>query len=596
METLTPINVAFYAPMVEQDKNPRAKYDGRISVNPTPYYLHGYFRTNFPEYAHLVKWKSSILRPLSDEDLVTYLVTHDIDILCSSLYPWTKRHVLSMFVNIKELYAKHTNKPLKIILGGPSVDADKSDWHGEYPFVDQFVVGQGEKAWAELIFDHWGIKPITVDSANIVHLLKKKTDTIPSEKSYRYEFLRNDIHYSPYQVCEDMVQELIADEEGRTDHLMWPYETQRGCPYTCSFCDWNGGESNKTQKRKNVDFLKDIDMMARNKMYNLYLSDANFGMWDVDLEITERMVMHSKNGHPFKIPIYNMAKNLNDTAKKILWTIIENDLWKDWIKISAQDPNIEVLKTINRPGGWDDWRDFGLAIYKEFSVRKGINKIWIEFITGLPGQTTKTWIDSLDEIYSNGFLPRTFAFMLLPNAPIGYDQEMRTKYKIKNDLTYNVLEYISTGETIQDIINNPENIMYEQVIASHTYDEHDLVFMSASDQLYRLMLSRMAWPGYGFLDVNWKHLKPILAKLIETEDFKYVIDKRHENFMKYRVNALESSTGKVLLLGDDMMSIIARNFHIIDESFKETNIPEEIKVRLLSVWDTFKHATTWLDR
>ena len=74
------INVAFYSPSVDQNKSNRLKYKD-LMVNPTPYYLHGYFRKHYPEYAQYIKWKPSLLVKISTEEIVDFLFKHTVDVL-----------------------------------------------------------------------------------------------------------------------------------------------------------------------------------------------------------------------------------------------------------------------------------------------------------------------------------------------------------------------------------------------------------------------------------------------------------------------------------------------------------------------------------
>jgi radical SAM superfamily enzyme YgiQ (UPF0313 family) len=581
------INVGFYSPSVDQNKSNRLKYKD-LMVNPTPYYLHGYFRKHYPEYAQYIKWKPSLLVKISTEEIVDFLVKHDVDVLCVSVYIWNVDQAMTVLKVVKDLY----NKPLKIIIGGPSCDAVKDEWENKYPWVDHFVVGQGEKAWANLALDLLGVKVLDSSAANIVHILKK--GEVAPVKEYEYEFVRG-IHYSPFMECEDLIQELQVEYEEYG--LAWPYETQRGCPYHCSFCDWNGGQSNKTQKRKEISFIDEIDFMAKNKMYNLHISDANFGMWDVDVEIMKRMVEHKKNGHNFNFVSFNMSKIINNNFKEIMHLIVEHDFNSVWLKLSVQDIHQSVLEAIDRPGDWNESKKVGLELYEKFSESKNLKKIFVELILGLPGQSVESFTATLDEFYSNGFIPRTYPFLLLRNAPATYNMEYRAKHGIKDDLVYETIDMSIDGNTIKEVHERPlTNFIYHQIVQCNTFTEKDFVKMSMIDQLYRRLLSRKTWAAYGFIDVNWSYLKPILVKLTETEDFNYVLEQRYLNFKNYRINAMDSAEGNILVDGNDMSAIIGRNLSTIRQIVKDTQMPEETAEKFFEVWNTFEPTSNFLNR
>jgi hypothetical protein len=153
------------------------------------------------------------------------------------------------------------------------------------------------------------------------------------------------------------------------------------------------------------------------------------------------------------------------------------------------------------------------------------------------------------------------------------------------------------GTTVKEVHERPlTNFIYHQIVECNTFTEKDFVKMSMLDQLYRRLMSRNTWAAYGFIDINWHHLKPILVKLTETNDFNYVLEQRYSNFKKYRINALDSSEGKILVDGNDMSSIIGRNLDLIRQSVKDTNMPEETVNKFFSVWNTFEPTSNFLDR
>jgi hypothetical protein len=412
-----------------------------------------------------------------------------------------------------------------------------------------------------------------------------------TKKTYNYEFVRG-IHFSPYVECEDMVVELIEYYKTLPNiNLAWIYETSRGCPFHCTFCDWNGGQTNKTQKRK-INFIDDVDFMAKHNMHNVYLADANFGMWEDDLEIVKRMIHYNENGHKFKFYLYNLNKNFNDRTKEIFELIIKNKMSHWWIKLSTQDVNQDVLAAIHRPGEWAEQKRFAHEMYIKYNKSHGLNKIFVETIVGLPGQSLNSYIDTLDEIYSNGFIPRSYPFMLLPNAPASYDKEYREKYSIVSDQVFDVIDMKVKQQTVLETftVRDPE-LLSEIIISTSTASEEDIATLFIIDQLYRSLMSRTKWPAWGLIDKNWTYLKECLTRLITSDDFKLIRDTRLANFKKYRINAMDSSQGKIMTNGVDMHSLISRNWAIIDNIFKDC----EDKDTFYDVWLTYFYAKDYLN-
>jgi radical SAM superfamily enzyme YgiQ (UPF0313 family) len=202
------LNVVFYSPPGGGSNFVRWEMQ-EVYVNPTPYYLHSYFKQNNPELKNRVKWAPSILHTAEDSELISYIEDHGADVFCASVYMWNVR---SIFRQI-ELVRKHFGDTLKIVIGGPSCEAFKHDWNIKYPFVDYFVIGQGEKAWSNIVLELLNERKITEEDTNIVHFFKDKQNIQPL-KQYSYEFLRG-IHFSPYVECEDMVKEYNLEPIAR---------------------------------------------------------------------------------------------------------------------------------------------------------------------------------------------------------------------------------------------------------------------------------------------------------------------------------------------------------------------------------------------
>lgn len=560
---MKPLSVAFYSPT----KNFGSSYKDRATknllvVNPTPYYLHGYFKKNYAEFEKYVNWQPSILRSMTAEQLLEYINFNNIDVLCISLYLWNIDQILDTVAKVKLL----CEKDIKIVAGGPSASVLKEELSTKYKFIDHCIIGQGEKAWAQLVLDFLGIKAIGNDIKNVVRLVKKD-DKLPNENMYEYEFVR-EIHYSPYLECKDLVIELqnfYKDYE-----LIWPYETQRGCPYHCTFCDWNGGQSNKVQKRKQINFLDEIDFFAENKMYKIFLADANFGMWDIDVEIMRRFVYHKIRGHNFMFESFNMNKKVNENFKEIMQMIIEHNFNTDWLKLSVQDVNQEVLDAINRPGNWADVKKFGRDMYAMFDNKKNIQFL-VELIMGLPGQTVESFVNSLNQVYSQGFVAWSYPFLLLETSPAAYDTQYRQKYGIQDEMVYEVLHDNSADNTIAGIMANPlNNFLCRQLVETNSFTKKDLVEMTMIDQLYYALYNLNH--NYKLVDVNWDSLQPIAEEIIKSKEFKSVLDQRYNNFVNYKINAMESKQGTLMFHGSDMRALIGKNFYYIITYLKNTNM------------------------
>lgn len=92
-----------------------------------------------------------------------------------------------------------------------------------------------------------------------------------------------------YSIYEEHTDYLTETREYARVHNMEPFcilETTRGCPYSCSFCEWGGGIGSKVYKKPFDIVQKDILALKKAGFRDIYLTDANFGMFfERDLEI-----------------------------------------------------------------------------------------------------------------------------------------------------------------------------------------------------------------------------------------------------------------------------------------------------------------------
>jgi hypothetical protein len=92
-----------------------------------------------------------------------------------------------------------------------------------------------------------------------------------------------------YSVYRDHIEYLKTIREHARQFNLEPFciiETTRGCPYSCTFCEWGGGIGGKVHK-KPIDVVKqDLLALKEAGFRDVYLTDANFGAFkERDIEI-----------------------------------------------------------------------------------------------------------------------------------------------------------------------------------------------------------------------------------------------------------------------------------------------------------------------
>ena len=125
-------------------------------------------------------------------------------------------------------------------------------------------------------------------------------------------------------------------------------ETDRGCPFKCTFCDWGSATGSKMYKF-NLDRIRnEINWFADNNMPYLSMTTSNFGAFKQrDMEIANIIVETNKRtGMPTAIST-SYGKNNADTVFEISKLLLDAGI-QTGAAISFQSTTPEVLKNIKR--------------------------------------------------------------------------------------------------------------------------------------------------------------------------------------------------------------------------------------------------------
>src|SRR5262249_46756704 len=65
-------------------------------------------------------------------------------------------------------------------------------------------------------------------------------------------------------------------------------ETNRGCPYGCTFCDWGSATLSRVRKFDMDRIFAELDWAAEHHLETVGIADANFGIFERDVEIAQK--------------------------------------------------------------------------------------------------------------------------------------------------------------------------------------------------------------------------------------------------------------------------------------------------------------------
>ena len=317
------------------------------------------------------------------------------------------------------------------VFGGNSIPLKEKDLIGflkSHPQVDICVRGEGEISLAELL-DRLGRPDILAESRGIRPEVLKGVSGLAyrcrqgnGTKSLIYTAERNretDLSRfpSPY-LNEDF------DEEDVPKWIYATIETNRGCPYRCSFCNWGVGVGAKVYKFPMERVISEIHWLGRNKIPRLTVCDANFGIFDRDIEIAKAVAnAKRKFGYPRQFSVSypkSEVKRLVEIAK-----ILKDAGVVAFGTISLQSMDPTVLKCANR-------RNVETEALKKLGqeFRKEGLLMATDFMIGLPGASIQSVKNDLQFTFDHQLWAACYSTIALPNTSLTDDDYVK-KFKIK---------------------------------------------------------------------------------------------------------------------------------------------------------------------
>lgn len=334
------------------------------------------------------------------------------DVLGVSCYIWNWAYNIALCEEVRRRYPD-----CLIILGGPHVPTASEGFFEQHPEIDILVHFEGEHIFADILEEHLNK---TSDFKKIPGLSIRLPDNSTFKTLDRQRIAEIDEIPSPYL-------DGIFDDLMRYDYdFHGSQETHRGCPYSCTFCDWGSAVFTKVRSFSDQRLREEIDWFADNGIELVYNCDANYGIMKRDLELTQYLVdTKAKKGKPEKFRAA-YAKKSNDRVFEIS-RLLNNAGMSKGVTLSLQSVNENTLSVIKRSNiAMDDF-----AAYMNRYRSAGI-PTYTEIIIGLPGETYESFAEGIDRIIEAGQHDGLFLFpcMRLPNSELG-DEKYIAEYQIE---------------------------------------------------------------------------------------------------------------------------------------------------------------------
>ena len=300
----------------------------------------------------------------------------------------------------------------RIILGGPQISYVKNGIESYYPLADVFIRGYAEEALAQFMSSQ-DEKPAIpgVHYANDTDLgLSAKIDLsdIPSP------FLSGVIKPQPF--------------------IRW--ETQRGCPFRCSFCQHR--ESDSTQQRRHFEesrIMREIEWITCHPIINdIAVLDPIFNSGPNYVNV---LTEFHKKGYGGKLSLQSRIEMVSPEFLDIVEKL--NQKGQTVLEFGLQTIHRNEQVLIQRPNNMKKVD----TVLRE--VKKRNIPVEVSLIFGLPGQTVSSFQASVDycKNYGVGTI-YAFPLMLLRGTPL-YENKRQLRMVESSDIQIDEIPRIQQG-------------------------------------------------------------------------------------------------------------------------------------------------------
>ena len=289
-----------------------------------------------------------------------------------------------------------------ILFGGHQVLNDSAAQLDEYPYVDFLIHKAGEIPFEQLLLaldrgtGLGGVPSLSFRGAGGRPLRTDETAAMPCDFPSPYLSGLFDGLFAQYP-------ELL---------FSMTFETNRGCPHGCAFCDWGAVWRPALHRMPMERITAEIDWAARHKIEFIYCADANFGILERDEAIADYVIESKRRtGYPKKFNA-NLTKNSDESVFRLNQKLSAHDL-SHGATLSFQSLSPAALENIGRKNlGLERFREL-ISLYNRAGV-----PVYSDLIVGLPGETLGSYTGGIGALLAAGMHGSLEVYFceLLPNA------------------------------------------------------------------------------------------------------------------------------------------------------------------------------------
>lgn len=354
------------------------------------------------------------------------------DVVGFSTYVWNHQYNYTLACRVKEL-----NPNCLIVMGGPEVAITDPDLFVKHPWMDAVVKMEGELVFSEVLKQHG--TELTSIPGLVVNCNQQAVDTGDSDRI-------GDLDQLPSPYLTGLFDNLLNSYPDVTWNAT--LETNRGCPYQCTFCDWGSLTYNKVKLFSLDRVFKELEWIGEHCGF-VTITDANFGMFvERDNAIVSKLIEVQLRWSSLSNFSITWAKNQKNEVVDIVRRLVnESPTASQGLTVSVQSMDEGVLDIIKR-------RNLDQHKIREiFALCDRYNiPVHTEIILGLPGDTEHSWKENFWRLFRAGNHTGISILhaQLLENAEMNLSQ--RKFYKLESVPIYDYMSgSYSNGEVEESI-------------------------------------------------------------------------------------------------------------------------------------------------
>jgi len=507
------------------------------------------------------------------EEFAQNIINENPDVFFVSLYVWN--YPLSK----KVMKIVKRNLPnCIIVIGGPHLLYKKElDFFKKHPYIDYICESEG---YGE-VFANEFLYQLETDKNwdEVPYIIRPKEDGIGHIRPKK-QFNKRNFEWSKkiFERNSDYLMSLRKEADAKTAKMYFHYESSRGCPFGCTYCEWGGGINSKVNFKPTEDIFDDLDFIFSNIKPEFFtFTDANFGIIERDVDIAKKICEYNDTiGYPEKINMYGPTKVRKENLYKIEEMFASRDL-TTMLKIPVQDTNDIVNKNIDRTD--DDWKT-QMVEYGKIRDKHNV-KIMLEMILGLPGATLDSYYEGHELTQEYRVDSLRYVWHFLPTAPAA-NKNYVEKFKIET-MKLNQESLFNTTFEFKGILKKDEIISYngehnlnndtryvepsEIVVSTYSYTREEWCEMWLMENFINVFESK------GYLSNITKYLRR--ERGISIADFYRKLWKsflNSDNFLNKKQNIVKNS-----IINETIKRVTSPNNV---EDFYFYDLPEEFGLEL----------------